>query len=273
MRGESIFGSGVERETFLALRRKWEGEVDVFPQVPVKTVVGFSRVQALQDENEKQYLLKTEFDYVVCKRNTGVPVLVIEFDGVGGGFSRGLQYETTEPIRVRNRAMKMQAKLRICAQAKIPAVVVALPEQERIGESGHLTVLDGIIGEVLASQIFEVVVAERTFKSVEEAEDLEIQLSLTKNPINREIVRILTALHAVDLKAGLSSQGPLYDRQAEGMVGCHSTVRFAGNEFVADAYVREINCRGFAGYGLAERLSELGAMQKALQASGLRLVP
>jgi hypothetical protein len=57
------------------------------------------------------------------------------------------------------------------------------------------------------------------------------------------------------------------------MVGCHSTVRLSSNVFTADAYVREINCRGFAAYGLAERLSELGALRKAFQASALKLRP
>ncbi len=120
----------------------------MFPQLPVKTVVGFKRVQAVQDESEKQYLLQTEFDCVVCKRNSGIPVLVIEFDGMGGGFLRGLEYETKEPIRVRNRHKKLEAKLRICADAEISAIVVAMPEQERIDEAGHLTILDGIVGEV-----------------------------------------------------------------------------------------------------------------------------
>src|SRR5216684_630052 len=150
MPSQSIFGSGVERETFLALRRKWEKEVDVFPQVPVKTVVGFSRVQAVQDESERQYLLQTEFDYVVCKKNSGIPILVIESDGMGGGFSRILEYETREPVKGRNRRKKLEAKLRICADAEIPVIVVATPEQERIDEARHLTILDGIVGEVLA---------------------------------------------------------------------------------------------------------------------------
>jgi len=41
MRDQNIFGSGVERASFVSLRRKWEQEVDVFPQLPVKPVVGF----------------------------------------------------------------------------------------------------------------------------------------------------------------------------------------------------------------------------------------
>ncbi len=108
---------------------------------------------------------------------------------------------------------------------------------------------------------------------MDEVEDLEIQLSLSKNPINREIIRVLATLHTADATAGLGSQKPLYDREGEGMIGAHSTVRFAGNEYEASAYVREINCRGFIACGLAERLSELGALKNALRASGLRLKP
>lgn len=270
MPSQSIFGSGAERETFLAIRRKWQGEVDVFPQVPVKTVVGFERVQTIPNESERKYLLQTEFDCVVCKKNSGIPILVIEFDGMCRGFSRVLAYETRGPARGQNRRKKLEAKLRICADAEIAAIVVSTPEQEQIDEASYLTILDGIVGEVLASTIFNAEVERRTFRSVDEVEDLEIQLSLSKNPINKEIIDVLTALHTADETAWLRSQKPLDDRKQEGMVGCHSRVKFAGKEYEASAYVREINCRGFAAYGLAERLSELGAYKKALRASGLK---
>jgi hypothetical protein len=270
MRSPSIFGSGVERETFLAIRKKWEREVDVFPQVPVKNVVGFSRVQSIPENGKKQYLLQTEFDYVVCKKNRGTPILVIEFDGIGGGFSRDLRYETrVVPIRDRHRSRKLQAKLDICADAGIPAVVVSMPEQERIGEDDHLTILDGIIGEVLASHVFENILKTRTFRSIDEVEDLEIELTLRKNPFNRAICGALAALLAADQGAGMRAQKPLYDRESEGMIGCHTTVGFSDRQFDGTAYVRDINCQGFVAYGLVEGLSELAALKAAIRASDL----
>lgn len=61
----------------------------------------------------------------------------------------------------------------------------------------------------------------------------------------------------------LKSQRPLYDRESENMTGCYSTVIFRGQEFVASAYVRDVNCRGFSAYGLAEDLSHLAALNDA----------
>ena len=155
MESRSIFGSGAERATFHALRSQWQEQLDIFPQLPVKTVVGFNRIQAIQDEDQRSYLLQTEFDYVICRKRNGIPVLVIELDGIGGGFSRVLQYEThTLPVRHQNRRKKLEAKLRICAEAEIPAVVVSFQETTPIDAAGHLTILDAIIAEVWAADIF-----------------------------------------------------------------------------------------------------------------------
>jgi hypothetical protein len=135
----------------------------------------------------------------VCRKNRGIPILVTEFDGIGGGFSRDLQYVSRiVPVRDRNRSRKLQAKLAICAHAGIPAVVVSMPEQERIDEDGHLTLLDGIIGEALASHIFDGILKTRTFRCIDEVEDLEIELSLRKNPINRAIATSIATLLTVD---------------------------------------------------------------------------
>lgn len=256
----------MERETFLAIRRKWEREVDIFPQVPVKNVVGFNRIQAIRESGKRNYLLRTEFDYVICKKNRGVPIFVIEFDGIGGGFSRDLRYVSkVVPIKDHIRSRKLQAKLDICAKAKMPAVVVSMPEQERVGEDGHLTILDGIIGEVFASHVFDSILKTRTFRSVDEVEDLEIELSVRKNPIDAAISRLLATLLAVDQGAGMRAQKPLYDRESEGMIGCHTTVGFNDMLFDASSYVRDINCQGFVAYGLAERLSELAALKAAVR--------
>ena len=273
MESRSIFGSGVERETYFALRKKWAKEVDVFPLLPVKVVVGFDRVQAIQDELEKDFLLKTEFDYVVCWKNRGIPVLVLEFDGIGGGFSRGVRYETrVVPINDPNRRRKLEAKLRICAEAKIPAVVVAIQEGRPIDAATHLTILDAIIGEALADGIFRNALKHQQFSSLDEVEDLEIGLSIRKNPIKRGISKLLSALIAAGLGTGVPrSQRPINDRENEDMIGCYTSVSVDGQEFSATVYVRDVNCQGFAAYGLAEDLSWLTALRDAAQASNLTL--
>ncbi|MBI3933243.1 MAG: DUF2726 domain-containing protein [Acidobacteria bacterium] len=269
----SIFGSGAEKETFLALRSSWKDEVDVFPQMSVKAVIGFDRLQAIEDENEKNYLLQTEFDYVICWKNKGFPLLVVEFDGIGGGFSRGIRYETRVlPINDRNRHKKLEAKLRNCGQAGIPVVVVSFDEARRIDATSHLTILDGIIGEILASAIFANELKRQQFSSVHEVEDLEIELSIARNPIKKEISRLLATLASIPGKPGIGlpmSQRPLDDRKNDGMIGCHTSVSVGGDEFGASAYVRDINCRGFAAYGLAQALSWLCALQDTVRANNL----
>jgi hypothetical protein len=240
--------------------------------VPVKTVVGFNRIQAIQDEKERDYLLQTEFDYAVCGKRSGIFILVIEFDGIGGGFSRGLDYEThSVPIRDQNRRKKLEAKLGVCAEAGMPAVVVSFQETTPIEAAGHLTILDGIIGEVWAADIFKTCLTSRQFDSIDEVEDFEITLGIEKNPVKKKIARLLASLLAVDANAGPKSVSPLTDRDEEGMTGCRASVQFCNPEFTADVYIRDVNCIGFNAFGLADDLSYLAALQKAAQTSGIAL--
>jgi len=259
----------------MALRSQWEKEVNVFPRVHVKNVVGFDRIQAIKDEAERDYLLKTKFDFVICKKHSGVPILVIEFDGMDGGFSRVLEYETHKvPIRDQHRRRKLEAKLRICAEAEIPAVVVSSQETTHIDVASRLTILDGIIGKVLASELFTQICEEREFNSLDEVEDLEFTLHQRKNPIEAEITRLMTALITVERGTSLPKlQTPLSDRKNVGEVGCRTVVECGGQEFAADIYVRDINCRGFVAYGLAVDLSWLTALREAVRATRLITSP
>jgi hypothetical protein len=105
----------------------------------------------------------------------------------------------------------------------------------------------------------------RTFRSVNEVEDIEIELNLKKNPINAAISECLAVLLAVDREAGMHAQRPLSDREAEGMTACCTTVSFEGKQFRDSAYVRDIDCHGFVAHGLAEQLSELAALKAAVR--------
>lgn len=84
----SIFDSASERKIFNRLKTYWNQYVDVFTQIPVKSVIGYNEVVKFSNsEKALDFLLKTSFDFVICELGTGIPILVIEFDGLSGGFS------------------------------------------------------------------------------------------------------------------------------------------------------------------------------------------
>lgn len=150
----SIFDSKSEEKLYKRLKTYWSRYVDVFPQLPVSKVASY---QDFEDQNlnskTKEFLKKSSFDFVICDRNTYSPILVIEFDGLTGGFSRNGKYVSNkkgDDVNDPYRALKMQAKLDLCNNLQIPMVVVSYSECEVLQSSEFmLTILDAIIGDAI----------------------------------------------------------------------------------------------------------------------------
>ena len=150
---KAIFDSKAEQATYRRLASIWSRYVDVYPQIPVRKVLGYNNLQELQLQSRTiEYLLKTEFDFVVSEKGTGNALLAIEFDGIGHGFSRNGEYVSRViPLNDPYRKLKLDSKLRACTLIGFPLVIVSFPETELLKESGSaITVLDAIIGEVRA---------------------------------------------------------------------------------------------------------------------------
>lgn len=149
---KSIFDSQSEKSIFKRLKTIWSRYVDVFPQIPVRSVVEYNELENFDNNPKvKDYLLKTSFDFVVCELDTGIPILIIEFDGLSGGFSReGVFYIKNEPKHDKYRKLKMDAKLRLCSQFYIPMVVLSYEECNLLTDSNDwITILDAIIGDAI----------------------------------------------------------------------------------------------------------------------------
>ncbi len=85
---KSIFDSKSEKRIFKRLKTIWNRYVDVFPQIPVKNIIDYEQIiKSDKNPKVKDFLLKTSFDFVICELDTGIPILVVEFDGLSGGFS------------------------------------------------------------------------------------------------------------------------------------------------------------------------------------------
>ena len=147
----SIFDSKAERKIYQRLKTVWSKYVCAYPQIPVRKVLGYDDLKGLPiPPGAIDYLLRTEFDFVICEKETDNPVLAIEFDGIGKGFSQNGRYVSR--VAVLNdpyRKLKLDAKLRACELSGFPLVVVSFVETDLLEESENaITVLDGIIGEI-----------------------------------------------------------------------------------------------------------------------------
>lgn len=99
-------------------------------------------------DRPKEFLLKTTFD---CDIKTHESLLVIEFDGLTGGFSNeGKYFIKSTPENDPYRKLKMDTKLKACSAFHIPAIVVSYQECAVINESEHMIIiLDVIIADAI----------------------------------------------------------------------------------------------------------------------------
>jgi len=152
----SIFDSTSEKKIFSRLKTYWSKYVDIFTQIPVKSVIGYDQVKQFSNsDNALDFLLKTSFDFVICELGTGIPILVIEFDGLSGGFSaEGIYFIKDIPKNDSFRKLKMETKLTICERFNVPMIVVSYNESDVLPESGdHISILDAIIGDSLEKHL------------------------------------------------------------------------------------------------------------------------
>lgn len=281
----ALFDSESERRAFSTVRTRWSRFLDVYPHIPVRKALGYDKVKNLPISNTaKEYLLKTEFDFVVCDRSASA-ILAIEFDGLGHGFSRDGKYIQLEATKDQHRQLKLDAKISACESCDLPIVVVSYPETEpSFDPDCPVTVLDAVIGEVLVGRkrgelvnsnldnLGEVLASDPSGETAD-SYLLEIEvMAEQENPIRRRITQMQTEL---PVSFGLHIH-PLHDRP--GYVGARQSIlgsiELSGQTsrqqvlLTYDAYVRTVSCWGCDAFDLANLLAEYGLARKAIRTVG-----
>ena len=179
----SIFGSKSEERGFRSIERTWGGDYVVYPQIPLSTL--FTPDPKWKDTSN--FFFKTSVDYVLCT-NGGRPVLAIDFDGMGGGFDRDGEYVQVKATSDRLRKRKFDIKLRFSHQNNFPYHIVSSEEFTYLGDGIELTVVDGIIGSVLATNDF----LESAPSFLEEhAQEIHGQLDSYKSEVVQDLLLAL----------------------------------------------------------------------------------
>jgi hypothetical protein len=259
--------------------------LDVYLHIPVRNALGYEKLKELQiTDRAREYLLKTEFDFVVCDHSAS-PILAIEFDGLGHGFSRDGKYVQVVETEDQNRKLKLDAKINACELCGLPIVVVSYPETESVNDPDcPVTILDAVIGEVVEglkrqelvnlnlNQLGESLESDPSRETAEML-ILEIEtMAEEENPIKRKIRQMHKEL---PVSFGLQIY-PLHDRP--GYIGARQTIdggimisRQKSQRKVLlsyDVYVRSINCMGCDAFNLANLLAEYGLAKKAIRVVG-----
>jgi hypothetical protein len=146
---DNIFGSRPERKLYKALEGSWPAKLKIYPGLPFLSVIDWSGARITQ--TERDFLKKTSLDYTACDAENDHPLISVEFDGLGRGFSReGKYYEVVGGQDFPYRSANLNLKLRLATQAGYTLVVVSYDEATPISEDDALTVTHGIIGSYLS---------------------------------------------------------------------------------------------------------------------------
>jgi hypothetical protein len=156
---DSVFGSPPERDLYGTLRSRWAGRFNLYPSLPFTNIIDIQGADI--KEGEKQYLFKTSVDVTLCGKETDEPIMSIDFDGLGHGFSHEGKYVQVRQSKDPFRKLKFDLKLRVTQKTSYPYVIVSLEETHPFSEDLELTIVDGIIGRILARKRFRELLKER----------------------------------------------------------------------------------------------------------------
>jgi len=241
--------------------------------------------------SEREFLLKTNVDYTLCTKR-GRPLLSVEFDGLSHGFSRLGRYVQMHECHDPARALKLDLKVRIATEGNYPFVVVSYDEKNPIGEGIRLSIVDGIIGQVLANQDFQYRLKNTVWSERGSVFDAEIETELQWNPIARASADIQSRLIERGILVSWStewfSEPPLPDLPAGGMlglgyaealkaraeamqrsiwIGCRASIQTPTSMVTVTARMRNIEHAGVRPLGFTEDLAMLLACKQLEQSA------
>ncbi|UGB30710.1 DUF2726 domain-containing protein [Metabacillus sp. B2-18] len=279
----SIFDSKSEIKVLKQLRSTWTGKVGIYNHVPVANVVNIPNLSGYK-KSQIEYLWKTNFDYVIASeedKNFGEPLLIIEFDGLGEGYSLDGEYKQLRETEDPNRDWKLNFKSQICEESGVPLVIVSYPETELIDDK--FTVIDGIVGEVLADRNFterfnnEIHVLNKQLKDIQDPElrqhyiemygiEREVEEQIKNNPIAFESNRLRNLLikNKILNTWGYSFSKDGFYISCEYFANLHNGIQLSEK-----AQIREVNCRGFESSSLVEEIAQLQLLRKIAKQHGL----
>jgi hypothetical protein len=159
----------MERSNYYKLSRLWSDRYRIYHNLPYLNVFPVKVSDTLYNlsefppqpfnitDLERNRLKKTSIDFTFCNEDD-TPLVCIEFDGLQDGYNFGAQYHSSaEDYRTSGnepawREQIMGLKLRVAHGSFFPFFVVGSQHFRDVSPGIKLTIVDGIIGEVLAQR-------------------------------------------------------------------------------------------------------------------------
>jgi hypothetical protein len=161
---KSVFGSNSEKRNYEKLCRVWGEEYSIYHNLPFLNIVDLENILNIIPDPpyfepleitdvDKSRIKKTSVDFTLCDKNDK-PIVSIEFDGMQNGFNIGAKYTPDlklpfPPSPWRQEIMDL--KLKLAVGSGYPFFIVGSTQFSDISTKTKMTMVDAIIGDVLAN--------------------------------------------------------------------------------------------------------------------------
>jgi hypothetical protein len=156
-KAKSIVGSEPEGKAFQSIALHLPEGWRVYPNLPLSQLVRVGKHELPQSDWD--LYLKTSIDFTLVDAENS-PSLLIQFDGMGGGFSSSDKYVQIRETRDPNRSAKLNFKLRMCNSIQLPLIVVSFDETHPCTRDGMLSVINGIAAQHVARKVYQNTIQE-----------------------------------------------------------------------------------------------------------------
>jgi hypothetical protein len=208
-----VFASRAERNSYEKLARSWGESHEIQSNLPFLNVLTIDDLD-LSDEDAER-LKKTSIDFTLCDKDYS-PILSIEFDGLYDGVNIGPAYFPSRDTRGKWRGKIMELKIAVAQKSQFPFFVFGSGHFDDLSPELKFTIVDGIVGDVLAHKAFQEKVASgfdpeemgfspENFNELSDEEkheivqdwvtDTEVQTEMDHNPVRRLAAQLFNSLH------------------------------------------------------------------------------
>jgi hypothetical protein len=182
---QSRFDSITKADLFYALQPRWSHTLRVFPSLLLSKIIEMD-ADTLSPKKRKMFN-QSAVDFTFCDLD-GRFLFSLDFDEVGGGFSRRDVYNEGRESLAPAQKEEIEFKLSVAYSANYPLIVVS-DEEIRPVDFGHesFTVVDGIVGQFVTMAGTKKLFDDKTKASEPEIEEIESEVGAEINPIVKKV--------------------------------------------------------------------------------------
>jgi hypothetical protein len=183
---QSGFDSTSKADLFYALQSQWFHRLRVCPSLLLSKIIEIDPDRL--SPKQRRMFNKSVVDLTFCDLD-GSLLFSIDVDEAGGGFSRGAVYHAGDKPLAPAQRGEMEFKLKVANTADYPLIVVSEEEIQPVDvdEYESLTIVDGIVGQLVTMAETKKLFGEKAKASEPEIEEIESEVAAEINPIVKKV--------------------------------------------------------------------------------------